>query len=93
MFDERSAAYATPPPCGKPARRPRRPVAFRAIAHAHNTTCAQIQLAWTLHQGPHVLAIPGTGNPDHLIENMTASAIKLSDEQLASLESPHPSSQ
>jgi pyridoxine 4-dehydrogenase len=40
-----------------------------------------------------VLAIPGTGNPDHLIENMTASAIKLSDEQLASLESPHPSSQ
>ncbi len=37
-----------------------------AVARAHGATAAQVRLAWTLHQGPHVLAIPGTGNPDHL---------------------------
>jgi pyridoxine 4-dehydrogenase len=71
----------------------REPEELRAIAHAHNATCAQIQLAWTLHQGPHVLAIPGTGNPDHLAQNVAAGAIRLSDEELASLESSHPTRQ
>ncbi len=33
------------------------------VARAHEATAAQIRLAWTLHQGPHVLVIPGTGNP------------------------------
>ncbi len=55
------------------------------IARAHDATVAQIRLAWTLHQGPHVLAIPGTGNPDHLLENVAAGAIELSDAELASL--------
>jgi pyridoxine 4-dehydrogenase len=55
------------------------------IALAHDATVAQIRLAWTLHQGPHVLAIPGTGNPDHVLENVAAGAIKLSDDELASL--------
>jgi pyridoxine 4-dehydrogenase len=31
-----------------------------AIARAHNATPAQVRPAWTLHRGPHVLAIPGT---------------------------------
>ena len=55
------------------------------IARAHDATVAQIRLAWTLLQGPHVLAIPGTGNPDHLLENVAAGAIELSDDELASL--------
>jgi pyridoxine 4-dehydrogenase len=55
------------------------------IARAHDATVAQIRLAWTLHQGPHVLAIPGTGNPEHLLENVAAGAIELSDAELASL--------
>jgi len=55
------------------------------IARAHDATIAQIRLAWTLNQGPHVLAIPGTGNPDHLLENVAAGAIELSDDELASL--------
>jgi len=55
------------------------------IARAHDATVPQIRLAWTLHQGPHVLAIPGTGNPDHLLENISAGAIELSDDELASL--------
>jgi pyridoxine 4-dehydrogenase len=55
------------------------------IARAHDATVAQIRLAWTLHQGQHVLAIPGTGNPDHLAENVAAGAIELSGDDLARL--------
>jgi aryl-alcohol dehydrogenase-like predicted oxidoreductase len=60
-----------------------------AIARAHDASPAQIRLAWTLQQGPHVLAIPGTGNPDHLAENVAAGALRLSDEELATLNALH----
>jgi pyridoxine 4-dehydrogenase len=60
--------------------------AVAAVAHAHGATTAQIQLAWTLHQGAHVLAIPGTGNPDHVAENVAAARIRLTEEELASLD-------
>ena len=59
--------------------------AVRAVALAHGATPQQIRLAWTLHQGRHVLAIPGTGDPDHLVQNIAAGAIQLSDAELASL--------
>ncbi|KOX06063.1 aldo/keto reductase [Streptomyces sp. NRRL B-1140] len=59
----------------------------RAVARAHGASPAQIRIAWTLHQGPHVLAIPGTGNPDHLTENVAAGAIRLTDEELKRLDS------
>ncbi|MFB6846796.1 oxidoreductase [Streptomyces sp. NPDC056373] len=61
----------------------------RAVARAHDATPAQIRIAWTLHQGPHVLAIPGTGNPDHLTENVAAGAIRLTDEDLNRLGRAH----
>ncbi|GHC93218.1 oxidoreductase [Streptomyces collinus] len=60
----------------------------RAVARAHGASPAQIRIAWTLHQGPHVLAIPGTGNPDHLAENVAAGAIRLTDEELTRLDRP-----
>ncbi|MGW0475050.1 oxidoreductase [Streptomyces coeruleorubidus] len=60
----------------------------RAVARAHGASPAQIRIAWTLHQGPHVLAIPGTGNPDHLMENVAAGAIRLTDGQLDRLNAP-----
>ncbi|QNE19098.1 aldo/keto reductase [Kribbella qitaiheensis] len=59
--------------------------ALEALAAAHNATPAQIRLAWTLHQGDHVLAIPGTGNPAHLEVNIAAGALKLTTEELATL--------
>ena len=58
-----------------------------AVARAHGATPAQVRLAWTLRQGPHVLAIPGTGNPDHLVENVATGALRLSQEELARLDS------
>jgi pyridoxine 4-dehydrogenase len=56
-----------------------------AVARAHEVTPAQVRLAWTLRQGPHVLAIPGTGNPDHLVQNVAAGALRLSDDEASAL--------
>jgi pyridoxine 4-dehydrogenase len=60
-----------------------------AIAEAHGATPAQVRLAWTLQRGPHVLVIPGTGDPDHLVENVAAAALRLSATDLARLDSLH----
>jgi pyridoxine 4-dehydrogenase len=60
--------------------------ALRAVARAHAATPAQVRLAWTLHRGPHVLAIPGTGNPDHLADNVAAAGLRLGPDELALLD-------
>ncbi len=59
--------------------------AVTEIAAARGVTPQQIRLAWTLHRGPHVLAIPGTGNPAHLEENIAAGALRLTEEELTAL--------
>ncbi|MFG2417083.1 aldo/keto reductase [Streptomyces goshikiensis] len=61
----------------------------RAIARAHGVSAAQIRLAWTLHQGPHVLAIPGTGDLDHLAQNVAVGSLHLSEEELTLLDPLH----
>ncbi|MFD9257818.1 aldo/keto reductase [Streptomyces sp. NPDC059538] len=60
-----------------------------SVALAHGVSPAQVRLAWTLRRGPHVLAIPGTGDPAHLEENVAAGALRLSEEELAVLEALH----
>lgn len=60
-----------------------------AIARAHDATPQQVRLAWTLHQGPHVLAIPGTGSPTHLEENIAAGALKLTPDEVTALSTTH----
>ncbi|MFD9334502.1 oxidoreductase [Streptomyces sp. NPDC060028] len=59
------------------------------VARAHAVSAAQVRLAWTLHRGPHVLAIPGTGNPQHLAANVASGALRLSGEELAALDALH----
>ncbi|WP_440100255.1 aldo/keto reductase [Streptosporangium sp. H16] len=61
-----------------------------AVARAHGATPAQVRLAWTLRHGPHVLAIPGTGDPDHLVANVAAGALRLSADEVARLERATP---
>lgn len=56
-----------------------------AVARAHGATPAQVRLAWTLAQGDHVLAIPGTGSRAHLDENVAAGALRLTREEIAIL--------
>jgi pyridoxine 4-dehydrogenase len=60
-----------------------------AVARGHGVSAAQVRLAWTLQRGPNVLAIPGTGNPDHLAANVAAAALRLTAEDLARLEPVH----
>jgi aryl-alcohol dehydrogenase-like predicted oxidoreductase len=62
--------------------------AVHAVAQAHGATPAQVRLAWTLHQGQHVLAIPGTGRVDHLVENIAAGALRLSPADMSRLDAP-----
>ena len=59
------------------------------VARAHGAAPAQVRLAWTLQRGPHVLAIPGTGNPDHLAANVAAGALRLTQDELDRLETLH----
>ncbi|WP_393059206.1 aldo/keto reductase [Streptomyces sp. LN549] len=61
--------------------------AVGAVARAHGVSIPQVRLAWTLQQGPHVLAIPGTSDPDHLAQNVAAGALRLSEEEMARLTS------
>jgi pyridoxine 4-dehydrogenase len=60
-----------------------------AVARAHQASPAQVRLAWTLQRGPHVLAIPGTGDLDHLAANIAAGALTLTPDELLRLEALH----
>ena len=59
--------------------------AVARVAARHGITPHQVLLAWTLHQGPHVLAIPGTGREEHLHANIAAGAVRLSADDLSEL--------
>lgn len=61
------------------------PEALTTVARAHDASPAQVRLAWTLQRGPHVLAIPGTGNPDHLVDNVAAGALRLTEDEMRRL--------
>jgi aryl-alcohol dehydrogenase-like predicted oxidoreductase len=55
---------------------------LRAFATAKGITLAQLGLAWLLHQGPDIVPIPGTRNAGRLEENLGASQVVLSVDEL-----------
>ncbi|GAA1937589.1 aldo/keto reductase [Streptomyces durmitorensis] len=55
------------------------------VAKRHEATTAQVALAWLLANSPNMLAIPGTGSPDHLAENLAAAGLRLDAADLAEL--------
>lgn len=55
------------------------------IAKAHEATTAQIALAWLMRRSPNILLIPGTKSVDHLLENLKAADIVLSEEEFQGL--------
>ncbi|WP_394620858.1 oxidoreductase [Lentzea sp. JNUCC 0626] len=59
------------------------------IARARDASPAQIRLAWTLARGPHVLVIPGTGDPAHLRQNVEAGDLRLTPDELTRLDAAH----
>jgi aryl-alcohol dehydrogenase-like predicted oxidoreductase len=56
------------------------------IAKKYNATEAQINLAWLLHRSPWILPIPGTSSLQHFEENLKATEIELSEEDMKFLE-------
>jgi len=60
---------------------------LKAIAQELDATPAQLVLAWLLHQGDDVLAIPGSRKVERVDENSGALELQLSDELLAIIDS------
>ena len=58
------------------------------VAKRHEATVLQVALAYLLARSPVMLAIPGTGSIEHLEENMAASRINLTAEDMADLGAP-----
>jgi aryl-alcohol dehydrogenase-like predicted oxidoreductase len=57
------------------------------IAKRHNISTAQLALAWVLHQGDDIVAIPGTRKPENLEANAAAADVILSADELAEIDS------
>jgi aryl-alcohol dehydrogenase-like predicted oxidoreductase len=59
--------------------------AMRPIAKAHDASVARVALAWLIHQ-PHVTSvIIGAKTKDQLVDNVAATALKLSAQELETL--------
>ena len=56
-----------------------------AIADAHSVTPAQVILRWNLQRG--IVVIPGSGNPDHIRENLDLFGFELTEEEMESIAS------
>ena len=54
-----------------------------AIAQAHGKTSAQVILRWHLQAGN--IAIPGSSNPDHILENISIFDFDLTDDEMAQM--------
>ncbi len=60
--------------------------AVNSVAAAHDTSAAQVALAWLLALAPNVLLIPGTRTRAHLAENLAAGGSWLRDREIALLD-------
>lgn len=59
---------------------------LKNYAVTKNATPAQIALAWLLAKSPNIVPIPGTRTEEHLLENLGASKIHLTKEDIQSIE-------
>jgi len=62
-----------------------RRVAVAVAAKRHGATERQVVLAWLLAISPAILPIPGTGSPEHVEENVAATAIELSRDEIEAI--------
>ncbi len=60
------------------------------IAREKDATPGQLALAWVLHQGADIVPIPGTKRRSYLEENVQATELELSDEDLRALDEAAP---
>jgi diketogulonate reductase-like aldo/keto reductase len=59
------------------------------IGAAHDCSAAAVALAWAIRNG-NVIAIPESGSPAHVRENAVALSLKLTPEELQTLDAAHP---
>lgn len=59
---------------------------FRALAAEMGTSAATLSIAWLLHQGDHVIPIPGTRSVSHFRELVAGAGLPLSGDDLARIE-------
>ena len=59
---------------------------IRGMAEKKDATPAQISLAWMLNKKPYIIPIPGTRTPSRMKENLNASDIVLTEEELKELD-------
>jgi hypothetical protein len=52
------------------------------VAEAHDATPQQVTLAWHLQHSPVTLPIPGTSSREHLAENVAATQLSLTDDEI-----------
>jgi aryl-alcohol dehydrogenase-like predicted oxidoreductase len=60
------------------------------LAREHNCTPGQLALAWVLHRGEDVVPIPGTKRRAYLEENVEATELELTEEDLDRLDEAAP---
>ncbi|MFL5581986.1 MAG: aldo/keto reductase [Gemmatimonadaceae bacterium] len=60
--------------------------AVRDVATRKGATPGQVALAWLLHRGPDIVPIPGTKRRKHLEENVAAADVRLSRDEMATLD-------
>lgn len=65
---------------------PKKDERISIISKKYNATDAQINLAWMLHRSPWILPIPGTSSLNHFEENIKATEINLSEQDMKFLE-------
>jgi aryl-alcohol dehydrogenase-like predicted oxidoreductase len=58
----------------------------RYLASQKDATPGQVALAWLLHKGNDIVPIPGTRLPKYLAENIAATQVSLSADEVAQLE-------
>jgi aryl-alcohol dehydrogenase-like predicted oxidoreductase len=60
--------------------------AVRELAARKGATAGQIALAWLLHKGDDIVPIPGTKRRKYLEENVAATDVRLTPDQVAALD-------
>ena len=58
---------------------------LRRVAAQKNATPSQVALAWLLARSPVILPIPGTSKVAHLVENVAAAAMTLTEDEFNTL--------
>ena len=59
--------------------------AVLSAASHHGASPRQIVLAWLLARSPQILAIPGSGSPEHVEQNVAAASIELSPDEITAI--------